>query len=89
MLPLTRTAGGLDPASLLTMLKTALSVNPIAESELRAVAYAQPNANYQAVVNALKHQQRYRPITSTQVQLPSGVGVQHHPTLWALWTTSF
>lgn len=71
------TAGGLDPARLLSMLKTALSVNPIAESELRAVAYTQPNANYQSVMNALKHQQRYR-ITST---LPSGVGVQHHSPL--------
>jgi hypothetical protein len=72
---------GLDPNNLLAMLKLALAVNPIAESELRAVAYAQPNANYQAVVNALKHQQRYRPVTSTQVQLPSGMGIQHHPTM--------
>jgi len=63
---------GLDAASLLAMLKTALSMSPIAESSLRAVAYADLNADYQAVLNALKHQQRYRPTTPTP-----GVGAQH------------
>jgi len=57
--------GGVDPASLLAMLKTALSMSPIAESSLRAVAYAELNADYHAVLNALKHQQRYRPTTPT------------------------
>jgi len=57
--------GGVDPVSLLAILKTALSMSPIAESSLRAVAYAELNADYHAVLNALKHQQRYRPTTPT------------------------
>ena len=64
-------AGSHDSARVLAMLKTALSMNPIAESELRDVAYAELNANFQTVLNALKHQQRYR---------PSGMGVPHRPT---------
>lgn len=60
-------ASGLDPVSLLTKLKIALAMSPIAEVELRAVASGQLNANYQAVLHALKHQQHFQKTTSTQV----------------------
>jgi hypothetical protein len=48
-----------DPTKLITMLRTAFSQGgtAISESDLQAVAYAQPNANYQTIIIALKRLQ--------------------------------
>lgn len=64
-----------DPTKLITMLRMAFSQGGtrISESDLQAVAYAQPDANYQSVIIALKRLQ-------SQVKL-HGTGVQHQQLL--------
>lgn len=56
-----------DPTKLVMALKAALlpGGNAVADSDLWAVANAKPDANYQAIINALKYQQLRNPVQVT------------------------
>ncbi|KAF8966408.1 hypothetical protein BDZ97DRAFT_681899 [Flammula alnicola] len=75
---LARTVGSIvTDQSFINMLKSAFSKsnNGVAESDLQAVIQGQPDANYQAIINALIRQQQL----SAQMQLQMGMQYQRPP----------
>ncbi|KAF9526262.1 hypothetical protein CPB83DRAFT_858077 [Crepidotus variabilis] len=63
-----------DPKKLMAALKIAFTKagNGVSESDMQRVANADPNANYQAIINALKfQQQQYQQQTNSQLDLQS------------------
>lgn len=69
-----------DPASMLMLLRVAFSsdMDGITELNLQDVANGKPDANYQAVINALRQKQNQQQVAR---QVSGIVGIQHqHPT---------